>query len=864
MELLERSSQLALLDERLAAVRGSGRGRLVLVAGEAGAGKTALVRALYARHPPIPVLEGACEALLTPRPLGPFLDIAADTGGDLAALSDLKPSAADVLAALTRTVRTTHLVVLEDLHWADEATLDVLRLLGRRVGRLPALVVATYRDEELDRLHRLRVVLGELPSDGIDRLRLEPLSPEAVHELAAARGVDDERLHDRTGGNAFFVTELLAAEGASGTPTTVRDAVLARAARLSERAVRLLEAVAVVPPRAELWLLERLAPEEMPELETCLGSGMLRTEGNAVAFRHEIARATVEDAIAPYRRLALHRATLAALVGRGEPARLAHHAEAAEDGEAVLEHATAAGDRAARLGAHREAAAHFASALGHAEALRPAERAALLERLGFECYLTLRLPEATDVYELALAAYRAAGDRRREGDVERWLSRLAWNVGDGAAAEQHALRAVQLLETLPEGRELAMAYSNVAQLRMLAYDSEAAIKWGSRALRLAERLRETETLVHALNNVGTAELLAGRPAGRDKLERSLALALEARLDDHVARAYVNLSWSLLLALDCAGADRYLDAAITYAHDHDLETYLFYLRGMKARSQLDQGRWDAAGQLAVSVVDEPRANVLSRIIPLTVIGLLRARRGESAPWRALDEALELARSTGELQRVGPVAAARAEARWLSGTPQCIADETTGVLELAVARADGLVAGELAVWRQRAGLPPLATTGLPAPLAAELRGDARGAAASWAERGYPYEAALALGASDDEAAMRDGLAALQALGARTTAALVARRLRESGALDVRRGPRARTRSNPAGLTARQLEVLELVAQGQRNGEIAAHLFLSEKTVDHHVSAILSKLGVPTRGHAAAEAIRLGIGSRGDPAT
>ena len=741
MELLERSAQLALLDEQLATVRGSGRGRLVLVAGEAGASKTALLHALYERHPRVPVLEGSCEPLFTPRPLGPFLDIAAELGGELAALVEREPSAAELLGVLSRELDRPRLVVLEDLHWADEATLDVIRLLGRRVARLPALVIATYRDDELDRLHRLRVVLGELSGPAVDRLRVEPLSPAAVHELAAGRGIDDERLYERTGGNALFVTEVLAAEGVADAPATVRDAVLARASRLSERGRRLLEAVAVMPPRAELWLLEHVAQPDLAELESCLASGMLRVDGNGIAFRHEIARVTIEAELPPDRRVALHRAALAALAGRADPARLAHHAEAAHDGEAVLEHATAAGERAARLGAHREAVAHFASALRHARALGPAERAALLERLAFECYLTSSMAEATDAYERARAAYRATGDRRREGDVERWLSFLAWSVGDRDAAEDHALTAVRLLEALPEGRELAMAYSHVALLRMMGHDSEAAIEWGERALMLAERLGEPELLVHALNNMGSAELRSGRRRGSEKLKRSLALALDTGLEDHAARAYVNLSWSYLHTRDFAGADPYLDAGIVYTREHDLEFYRLFASGLKARSQLDQSRWDAAAELAVSVVEHPRTNVLARIVLLTVIGLLRARRGDPDPWGPLDEALEIARSTDELQRLATVAAARAEARWLTGSSQRIAEETTALLELAIARGDAWTAGELYLWRRRGGLDDEVTATLAAPYAAELGDDARGAAGMWRERGCPYEAALA---------------------------------------------------------------------------------------------------------------------------
>ena len=162
MELLEREQHLAMLEASLAEVRDTGSGQMLLLGGEAGAGKTALVRAFGERQRSVAVLAGACEALFTPRPLGPLLDIAAEIGGELAEVTERGASAGDVLGALGRAIRGTSVVVLEDLHWADEATLDVVHLLGRRVGAMPALVIATYRDDELEREHPLRIVLGDL------------------------------------------------------------------------------------------------------------------------------------------------------------------------------------------------------------------------------------------------------------------------------------------------------------------------------------------------------------------------------------------------------------------------------------------------------------------------------------------------------------------------------------------------------------------------------------------------------------------------------------------------------------------------------------------------------------------------------
>jgi predicted ATPase len=257
-ELLERSRELATLRESLAAVAAGSRGKLALVAGEAGVGKTALLRRLSEEPHGARLLWGSCAALFTPRPLGPLLEIAELTGGAFAVAMAADSRPHDVVGALLRELgtRAPTVLVLEDLHWADEATLDVLRLLPGRIATVPALVIATYRDDELERDHPLRIVLGELGAgEGIERLALQLLSREAVATLAEPYGLDADDLYRTTTGNPFFVTEVLAAEKAE-IPPTVRDAVLARMARVSPAARTLLEAVSLVPPQAELSLLE--------------------------------------------------------------------------------------------------------------------------------------------------------------------------------------------------------------------------------------------------------------------------------------------------------------------------------------------------------------------------------------------------------------------------------------------------------------------------------------------------------------------------------------------------------------------------------------------------------------------------------
>jgi DNA-binding CsgD family transcriptional regulator len=858
--LLERSEQLAVLADELAAVKTTREGRLVLVAGEAGIGKTSLLRAFCSQLGAVRVLSGACDALSTPRPLGPLIDVAEQTGGELAEVVDRCAGVSDLLSALSKELRRRPptVVVLEDLHWSDEATLDVLRLLGRRVQALPALVVATYRDDELDRTHPLRVALGELPRASVTRVTLAPLSATAVASLAGSRPIDAEELHRRTAGNPFYVTEALCAENDS-IPESVRDAVLARAARLDRDARALLDAVAITRPRAELWLLEDLAGDRLGYLESCLASGMLRAERDAVAFRHEIARVALEDALPPDRAVALHRAALRALSarpGHGQLARIAHHAAAAGDAEAVLRYAPAAGERASNVGAHREAAALYASALRFADGIPGEERAELLAGLSYESYLTNAIDEAIDARRQALEDYRRSGDRLGEGDSHRWLSRLVWFVGDTDAAYDEACLAVDLLEERPPGPELAMAYSNVAQLKMLGSDLEGTRSWGARAMELAEQLGRTDILVHMLNNIGTAELDRDLPEGAENLRRSLDLALEAGLEEHVARAHTNLGASGVMVHDYALADHHLDEGVRYCIERDLDSWRLYMLGWRARSELDQGRWDEAAESARTVLGNPRAAATSKVTALVVLGLLRARRGDPGTWAALDEAAELARTTGELQRLAPVAAARAEARWLAGGSDAAGAETGEVLLLARAGGTPWWIGELAAWRRRAGIEEPLPKPVAEPHKLELTGQTEAAAKAWAALGCPYESALARLTSYEEEPLRRSLEELQLLGARAAAAHFARTLRELGARDLRQGPRMSTRENPAGLTMRELEVLALVSEGMRNGEIAARLVVSRKTVDHHVSAILRKLGAGTRTEAVAEATRLGV--------
>jgi DNA-binding CsgD family transcriptional regulator/tetratricopeptide (TPR) repeat protein len=864
-ELLERADQLDRLEEFLGGAL-AGHGRLVLLGGEAGAGKTALLRRFCEeRSGSSRVLWGACDGLLTPGPLAPLFEIADTTGGDLDELVRGGSRPHEIASVLAdELARRPTVLVLEDMHWADEATLDVLRLLGRRVHALRAVVIASYRNDGLEPTHPLRMLFGELASErAITRLEVPPLSEDAVTSLAEGHGIDGEDLYRKTNGNPFFVSEVLSS-GAEEVPDTVRDAVTARSARLTEPARRLTEAVSILQPSAELRLLEAIAPDTVDRTQECLASGMLVPLPDGVAFRHELARLIVEQELSPDRRIELHRKALNALAtrpGTPDPARLAHHAEGAADTDAVLRFASLAASAASSLSAHREAAAQLERTLRFAKDLPAEEQAGIRERLAYERYLTGELDDAIAVQEEALELRRGLGDPLAEGECLRSLSRLYRFVGRTAEAAETGKAAVGHLEELPAGHELAMAYVNLGHLYTVAEAVEEALVWTAKGADLAERLKDREASVYALTNEGAVEMLretAGAPA---KLERSLELALRFDLEENAGRAFLNLVWWPIRHRRYDLVDRYLQDGLDYCTEHGMDLWRSFFVPCKARRDLDRGRWEEAAQSAALAIGDHRTFAVPRVYALSVLGLVRARRGDPEVWPPLDEAIAMALPSAELQRIAPVAAARAEAAWLEGDRESVAEATEAALDLAMNRRAAWPIGELAHWRTRAGIEQEVPAGAAEPYASQIAGEWARAAELWDELGCPYEAALARGESDDEAALRQALDELHRLGARPAAAIVARRLRKRGVRGLPRGPRASTQGNPGGLTAREIQVLELVASGLSNAAIAERLFLSQRTVAHHVSAILRKLDVRSRAEASAEAVRLGVAAQ-DP--
>ena len=862
--LLERQAVLAELTG-LARRVARGGGRLVLLRGEAGVGKTAVIAGfLGGLDVSVTVLRGWCDPLAAPRPLGPLVDTCAQLPTADAAVLAAAVDAGDTAALYRRLLALfgggrRWVWVIEDVHWADEATLDLMRFLARRIDSLPLLLVLSYRGEELGQQHPLTVALGDIATcAALTRVGLEPLSREAVAVLAAGSGINAGRLHQLTGGNPFFVTEVVAAgrDALSGDalPRSVAEAVRGRLGRLSAVGRDTAHAVAVCVPRPSPALVQNVCPAAAAGLPECLGAGVLVADGDVVGFRHELARRAALDQIPPYERRLLHKRAMAALA---EPpvdpdvlAALLFHADRAGDRDTVLRHGPGAADRAASLGAHREAAELYALVLGHADGVARELKAGWLERQAFESYLCGQVDPAVTSWREAITLRHALGDRLEEGDDWRLLSQMLLVVAGTTAAAEAGLASVRLLESLGPSPQLAWSLINMAQLSAMTYDPGVA-GYVERAITLGTQLGEDAVVIRA-HSYATLATVFRADIGWDRLEGTWRETMnDPALAEHAAIIGTIICWTAALHHDLDRAERYIAQTRAFCAEHDMGSFQTVVIGAQALVELHRGDWARAAACADDVLTRPELSPQHRNAPLVTIALIRARRGQQPVTPLLDEATAGAQPD-EVFLLGVAWAARAEAAWLAGDDDTARTEAQAGLAAATEHADPWLVGHLRRWVYLAGGPTdtISTDPL-TPYDCEISGYWQAAAQHWTDRGCPYDAAIAqLGG--DTTAVQSALATFHSLDARAAARRARQRLAELRGASPR-GHASDTSADPDRLTRRERQVADLLAAGRSDNEIAIALHISPKTVGHHVGSILAKLGVDNRVQAATHLVQ-----------
>lgn len=833
----------------MAAAR-KGQGRIVSLEGEAGIGKSALTLAFVdAQRNASRVHLGGCEHLGTPEPMGPLRDIARESQGRFAISPHGQLATFEGLLRLLTGGKGPALLVLEDIHWADDATLDALRFLGRRIRSSPVMVLVTFRNDEPDSRTRLASLWADMPRDARERIELQALSLEAVAQMSVRSGRLAREVYRATAGNPFHVTEYLAAE-ADVVPRSVQEVTLARAARLTAHARRTLDCASIFPRQIDEPTLRLISDDaDHSGVEECLGSGMLTARTDALAFRHELARRAVNEAMSPLRRRELHAAALGILKQRGDAraAEVAHHAAQAGAMTDLLQFSIRAAEEAAKLGAFREVVAHLSRAIDQRQLLSEAERALLLERQGFAAHYCGDYATAISALEDAIAIHRAADNVVGMGNALRILGHVHWLLGNPVLAEACLEQSVEVLSAHADTWQYAQALASRAQFDVLADRNAKAIPCAQEAIARAEKLGRWDIYIQALTHLQTARTSTNLEQGLAGLRATIQEARERGELDAVPRLYTNLTSVMSAARRHEELEERVEEGVAVSAERDQTALQAYLRGNLASAYIDMGRLEEAVTVAEDVVHGPYPK--GTITLSAMIALSRARVRLGLPEGGmLDQARRMPTAQRDLLRRVPIAIADAEAEWLDGSRPGAFERLAEVHALMVQAWSQLWnIGETALWLAITGNPPQMSAQTAAQLAPAHRAHVEGrwleAARLWAEWGCPYEQAIALSLGD-EAARRQALIMFDRLGAAPAARKLRRALRAEGVRSVPSGPRAARREDPAGLTPRQRDVLLLLGDGLANAEIADRLGLSAKTVEHHVSAILAALEAPSR--------------------
>jgi len=860
MELIERDEFLELLQTQFKKI-GSGEGHCVFVSGEAGIGKTSLVKEFCKKHKDdCSIYQGACDALFTPRPLAPLYDIIWQVNGNLWPNGNTIEKRTELFAAFFRELNNQNqktIIVFEDIHWADEATLDFIRFFARRITQIPCLFILTYRDDETTFYSSVRNVLAQLPADSFMRLQLTALSHKAVTKMAADKGYNGEDVYTVSGGNPFYVNEILASYS-PGIPENIKDSILAVYDRQEEGTKHAWQICSVIPEGLEINRFAKIKSSWDEGMDHCFTLKIIIVKNDRVIFKHELYRRTIEASLPPFKRIELNKMILDLFLpsfeAEGEIERIVQYAKNANENKLVVKYAPVVAKRAACVGAHIEASKLFFTAIEYADVNDVELLLELYEGYAYECYLTNQIKKAIIYTGKLLAVLKEKKDIERTGKCLRFLSRLWWLDGNRKNAENLAYEAIELLQNQPSSSAKAMAFSNMSQLKRLFDQPAECITWGEKAIAIARELNDQETLSHALNNVGSVQmhLPSLKQKGIDMLQESLNISLKNSFHEHAARAYSNLACNTVQLKDYAFAKKILSEGIQYCEDRDLDSWRLNMLSLKAVLNFETGDWKTAYSIAdnlLKVEDKPRA---FKIGALVVMGSVKMHRGDADAIELLLQAKAKAFETMELERIIPSLIALLQYEWLTGKILIETKELNNITDIIEQSIAVTYKSELAFWLQKARGRYILLKEVHEGYDMSDIVKAKKAAKFWKKTGSPYNEAMALFAGTNED-KKEAITIVHGLGADAVYEKMKMEMRNSGIKSIPRGLRKSTQSNAALLTLRELDVLQLLKEGLRNKEIAGKLFVSVKTVDHHISSILFKLDADSRIKAVHEAVR-----------
>ncbi len=863
MELIERDGFLDLLQTQLNNTA-AGEGHCLFISGEAGIGKTTLVKAfLKQQADSCLIYQGACDALFTPRPLAPLHDILWHVSKDRWPVSTILEERSALFANFFQELSTKEkqlLIVFEDIHWADEATLDFIKFFARRISQLPCLFILTYRDDEIHSRHPLRNVLGQLPPDSFTKISITPLSKQAVEKMAMEKGYSGEDVYSISGGNPFYVNEILASYS-PGVPDNIKDSILSVYDRQEEGTRHAWQICSVIPEGLEVNRFAKIRTSWDEAVDHCFAMNVIIVKNNKVVFKHELYRRTIEESLSPFKRIELNKKILELLLtsfeDEGEIERIVHYAKNANDKKLVVKYAPLAAKQAAAVGAHIEAAKLFLSAIEYYQENDKDTLIQFYESYAYQCYLTNQLKDAIIYAEKSLKLLKEKNEVQKICSCMRLLSWYWWFECNGTKAEFYATEAIDLLASQPSSPAKAMAFAHLGRLKMLSDQKEECLLWSEKAKLMAEELSNEEVLCYVLNSVGfiLSKNLFTRKNGLDFLNQSKDIALKNNDEENIAYAWANLGVDVVVMKDFQVAKKILDEGIQFCEERDIGLGVKFLLTYKARLALETGNWKEAYSSANNYIKDENWPPVCKIGALVVVATIRMRCGANDVLPILTEAKEKAFKNREPQRILPVMSAMLEYEWITGKEIIKESDLDLVVELVKQRGNIYDNSAFAYWLVKARNQKVA---LPEHYEAYLLNNhmqVHKAAELWKTLGCPYEQALALfeGTDDDK---RVALSIFQQLGADAVYEKTKMNMRAAGIKKIPRGLRESTKTNPAQLTNRELDILQLLQHAVQNKEIASTLYISPKTVDHHISNILFKLDVHSRSKAVTEAVRLGI--------